>query len=72
MSGQRDTGIAMVIFFSLWCCGTGLVILDLEQHQRGVQSLILRGENPRSDLSWLCMAMVLLVALFCEQERSPG
>jgi hypothetical protein len=30
----------------------------------GIQSPTLQDENPRSDLSWLCMAMALLKALF--------
>jgi hypothetical protein len=29
-----------------------------------VQSLTFKGENSRSDLNWLCMAMALLNALF--------
>jgi hypothetical protein len=31
-----------------------------------IQCLDLQGENPRSDLNWLCLAMILLKALFCE------
>jgi hypothetical protein len=29
-----------------------------------VQGLTFQGENPRSSLNWLCLAMVLLKALF--------
>jgi hypothetical protein len=29
-----------------------------------VQSLTFQGENPRSGLNWLCLAMTLLKALF--------
>jgi hypothetical protein len=32
-----------------------------------VQGLILQGENPRSGLNWLCLAIALLKALFCER-----
>jgi hypothetical protein len=35
-----------------------------------VQSLTLQGENPRSNLNWLCLTMVLLKILFCEQRLS--
>jgi hypothetical protein len=31
-----------------------------------VHSLTLQGENPRCGLYWLCLAMTLLKALFCE------
>jgi hypothetical protein len=31
-----------------------------------VQGPTLQGENPRSGLNWLCLAIVLLKALFCE------
>jgi hypothetical protein len=34
-----------------------------------LQSLILQGENPRSSLNWLCLAIALL--LFYEQGLSP-
>jgi hypothetical protein len=37
-----------------------------------VHSLTLQGENPRSSLHWLCLAMTLLNALFCERGLSPG
>jgi hypothetical protein len=37
-----------------------------------VQSPTLQGENPRSGLSWLCLAMILLKALLCERGRSWG
>jgi hypothetical protein len=36
-----------------------------------VQSSTLQGENPRSGLNWLCQAMALLKALFCERGLSP-
>lgn len=29
-----------------------------------IQSLTFQGENPRSGLNWLCLAMALLEALF--------
>jgi hypothetical protein len=32
-----------------------------------VQGPTLQGENPRSDLNWLCLAIVLLKTLFCER-----
>ena len=32
--------------------------------KRDVHSLTLQGENPRSDLHWLCLAIALLKALF--------
>jgi hypothetical protein len=55
------------------------VIYDLEQRYasggdcaRGVQSPTLQGENLRSDLNWLCLAMALLKTLFCERGLSPG
>jgi hypothetical protein len=35
-----------------------------------VQSLTLQGENPKSGLNWLCLAMSLLKALFCEETFS--
>jgi hypothetical protein len=35
-----------------------------------IQSLISQGENPRSGLNWLCLAMFLLEALFSEWELS--
>ena len=54
--------------------GIGLVICDLEQRLASggditgeVQSLALQGENPRSGINWLCLAMTLLKALFCER-----
>jgi hypothetical protein len=37
---------------------------------REVQSPILQGENPWSDLNWLCLAMTLLKALFCKRGLS--
>jgi hypothetical protein len=37
-----------------------------------VQSLTFQGENPRSGLNWLCLAMSLLEALFCERKLSLG
>jgi hypothetical protein len=37
-----------------------------------VHSLTLQGENPRCGLYWLCLAMTLLKALFCERGLSPG
>jgi hypothetical protein len=36
-----------------------------------IQGLHLQGENPRSSLSWLCLAMILLETLFCEHGLSP-
>ena len=36
-----------------------------------IQGLHLQGESPRSDLSWLNLAMFLLETLFCEHELSP-
>ena len=39
--------------------------------QHKVPSLILQGENPRSGLNWLCLAMTLLKAFLCEQALSP-
>jgi hypothetical protein len=49
------------------------VTRDLEQRYASggdsigeVQSFIFQGENPRSGLNWLCLAMSLLKALFCE------
>jgi hypothetical protein len=48
-----------------------LLICDLEQrHVSGgdcteeVQSLTFQGENPRSGLNWLCLAMAFLKVLF--------
>jgi hypothetical protein len=38
----------------------------------GVQSSTLQGENPRSGLKWLCLAMTLLKALFYEWGVSRG
>jgi hypothetical protein len=32
-----------------------------------VQGPTLQGENPRSGLNWLCLAIALLKALFCER-----
>jgi hypothetical protein len=37
-----------------------------------VQSSTLQGKNPRSGLSWLCVAMALLKALFYERGLSLG
>jgi hypothetical protein len=37
-----------------------------------VQSPISQGENPRSGLNWLCLAMFLLKALFGERGLSSG
>jgi hypothetical protein len=34
-----------------------------------VQSPTFQGENPRSDLNWLCLAMALLKALFGESAE---
>jgi hypothetical protein len=39
---------------------------------RAVQSPALQDENPRSDLNWLCMAIALLKATFCERELYLG
>jgi hypothetical protein len=35
-----------------------------------IKSLNLQGENPRSGLNWLCMAIALLEALFYERGLS--
>jgi hypothetical protein len=37
-----------------------------------IQSFIFQGENPRSGLNLLCLAMALLKALFYVQGFSPG
>jgi hypothetical protein len=56
-------------WFMTW--NSGMVVHDLEQrHASGGdctgedQSLTFQGENPRSDLNWLYLAMALLKALF--------
>jgi hypothetical protein len=36
-----------------------------------VHSLNLQGENPRSNLNWLCLAVPLLKALLCEHGLPP-
>jgi hypothetical protein len=42
-----------------------------QQHMRSSKSY-LAGENSRSSLSWLCLAMTLLKTLFYKQGLSPG
>jgi hypothetical protein len=37
-----------------------------------VQGPTLQGENPRSGLNWLCLAIALLRALFCERGLFSG
>jgi hypothetical protein len=37
-----------------------------------VQGPTLQGENPRSGLIWLCLAIALLRALFYERELFSG
>jgi hypothetical protein len=55
------------------------VMCDLEQRYASggdstgkVQSPTLQGENPRPGLNWLCLAITLLKALFCERGLSSG
>jgi hypothetical protein len=70
--------VTMVIFVLVatknWLRDLGLIAATVgagRQH-RGVPSLTLQGENPRSGLNWLCLAMTLLKALFCERGLSSG
>jgi hypothetical protein len=37
-----------------------------------IQSFIFQGENPRSALNWLCLAMTFLKALFFRAGLSSG
>jgi hypothetical protein len=46
--------------------------LNIDDNTGEVHSRSLQGENLRSDLNWLCLAVVLLNALLCERQLSPG
>ena len=51
-----------------WCESGGGSIGEVQsstfQGEGEVQSSTFQGENPRSGLNWLCLAMILLEALF--------
>ena len=72
---MRATMVIFVLMATeIYLRDLGLVAATVgaRRQHRGVPSLILQGENPRSGLNWLCLAMTLLNELFYEQGLSPG
>jgi hypothetical protein len=75
----ENWGLAMEVWVLVvtrfWLGDLWLEVVALasrDDSTREIQCLNLHGENSRSCFNWLCLAMNLLKALFCECGFSPG